>query len=415
MSLQLPRGGNTALAAVLGAGELRLRLWLEWGGDSPARPAVDALLFMLTASGQVRGDADMVFYNQMSSADGAVLLHKPELTDALNRQAFDLDLSRLDPAIEKLAICLSIHHELGGVTAISQLSPLQTCLESVSGARVLQAGLALPASDETAIIMAEIYKRNGEWKIKSVGQGFAAGLSALAQSYGIVVAEEAQAVPSSAPVQTPVTPGLSIAPAALYKPPHDGFGEILVNLNWGAKAAPAPPPAKAGLLGGLLGAKPKPPGQLDLDLCALYELSDGYRGIVQSLGGAMGAYNTAPYMQLLGDARGGGQEAYQGEIIRINGRFWGEIRRILLYAMIFEGQPNWAIAQGHAQIRVKDELPVGVRLNQNTNAHRACSIALIENVDGKMAIHKRVETFKNPKELDQHYGWGLRWTAGAKD
>ena len=83
--------------------------------------------------------------------------------------------------------------------------------------------------------------------------------------------------------------------------------------------------------------------------------------------------------------------------------------------MIFDGIPNWAKANGRARILVPEQVPVSVRLDQATVDQRVCSIALLENESGKMVIHKRVETFKNPRELDQQYGWGLRWSAGTKD
>jgi len=102
-------------------------------------------------------------------------------------------------------------------------------------------------------------------------------------------------------------------------------------------------------------------------------------------------------------------------MLRLNWKYWSEVRRILVFAMIFDGIPNWAQANGKATIRIPDQVPISVRLDQNTTAERASSIALIENEGGKMVIHKRVETFKNPRELDQSYGWGLKWTAGMKD
>lgn len=408
MTTKLPRGGNLPLTPHLTSAANRLRIVLEWSGDSPAKPAVDGVAYLLGANGKVRGDADMVFYNRTSSGDGALVQKKFEAGREVNRQSFELDLGKLDPAVERIAFCLAIHDEIGGVTAIGQLQSIVSRVLAGSS-EVITAELSLTGSGEAALVMAEVYKRNGEWKYKSVGQGFTAGLAKLSENFGIVVAEAAQGSPPSATPAAPVTPGRSAAPSALYEPSHKGLGEITATLTWTSVPTSAPKP---GLLGALIGGKS---GGVDLDLCALYELSDGYRGVVQSLGGAMGAFNSAPFLELMGDARAGDAAAGTGEVIRINGTRWAEIRRILLYAMIFEGAPNWQAAQGRVSIRVPDQLPVGVKLDQNTTDKRACTIALLENVDGKLGIHKRVETFKNPRELDQFYNWGLQWKAGAKD
>jgi tellurite resistance protein TerA len=416
MALSLPRGGNTALTAALAASP-QLHVVLEWGGDSHLQPAVDAMAFLLTASGKVRAESDMLTADHAQSTSGAVKQQKLEKTPDLNRQIFLIDFAALEPDIEKIAFCLSIHHEIGGVVSVGQLQPL---VSRVGGAEeIVNSSLDLPNAPESAIVMAELYKRNGEWKFKSVGQGFAVGLSKLAESYGVTLAEEAQA--SGGAVSGP-TKSLDLGPPhAAFEKPYHGFGEIQVTLSWSAPKvqdmAEATPAPKKGLLGGLLGGggAPKAPPRMDLDLCALYELADGYRGVVQSLGDSLGSFNSAPFLQLMGDSRDGDDSGVASELIRINGNRWSEVKRLLIYAMIFEGTPNWAQAGGRAVIKVADQLPVSVKLDQNVNNKRACSICVLENIDGKFAIHKRVETFKNPRELDEAYGWGLQWKAGAKD
>lgn len=431
MSVTLQRGANTSLQAAIAEQGSRLRVVLEWAGDHPAHPSVDAVAFLLTESGKVRSDGDMIFYNHPTEEGGFIIMAAGEnVARGLHVQAFTLDLDKVPEGIERVCFCLTLQSGVGGLLYLSQLG--QTALRVLGGpsdTELVRADFNMGEAQETALIMGEIYRRKGEWKVKCVAQGFVSGLGALAESYGVVVAEAAQAVGQMVPPGETPAPKVpkSAAPSQHFNKPPGGFGEVQVILNWGTPPAPAataePPPAVAvapkGFLGNLLGPSskgttaPKLPKTADLDLCCLFELTDGYRGVVQALGNNFGGFQTAPYVELMGDERQG--SGTQAEIMRINGKRWDEIRRLLFFAMIFDGIPNWAKANGRARILVPEQVPVSVRLDQATVDQRVCSIALLENESGKMVIHKRVETFKNPRELDQQYGWGLRWSAGTKD
>jgi tellurite resistance protein TerA len=117
-------------------------------------------------------------------------------------------------------------------------------------------------------------------------------------------------------------------------------GQLRVNLQWSTGVAPAP--AKKGLFSRLTGGGPQ---GIDLDLACLWEFTDGSKGVVQALGNAFQApYAGQPIIRLDGDDRSGsvsGGENMFIDLSRIN-----EIRRILVFAFIYEGVPNWASADG---------------------------------------------------------------------
>lgn len=106
---------------------------------------------------------------------------------------------------------------------------------------------------EAALIVAEIYKRNGAWKIRNVSQGFNGGLAALATHFGVeIAAPELAPTPQPAPGPQPAPKPVSLSKVSLTKNERtvslkkdDGrFGRIKVNLNWnqkkrGAGSAPA--------------------------------------------------------------------------------------------------------------------------------------------------------------------------------
>ena len=390
MTVNIPRGGNTSLQSELAAESYRLSVQLSCNNGT-----ADAIVFLLKEDGKVTGDEGMVFYNNKTAHQGAIAMSGAD--------AFTIELNKLPVEIERLCFCLSVDKP----AQLSKLSPLSLVVRGGVSGRILAAcEFDVSSNPEAALILGEVYTKDGEWKVKSIGQGFAQGLEALAEKYGIVVAEASQAAgASSAPKPAPSQAG---SPGHVFEKPPQGYPEILVNLTWNPVAVE---PERKGFLGGLLKVKPR---GLDLDLCCLFELSDGYRGVVQALGDSFGAYNAAPFVELMGDERKGAGAA-QGETLRINGPRWDEIKRIVIYAMIFEGPPNWAYAGGKAVIKMPDLVPVTVKLNLNESDKRACTIAVLENIDGNLVVHKRVEAFKNPRELDMNYGWGLRWGAGTKD
>src|SRR6478672_11614821 len=116
---------------------------------------------------------------------------------------------------------------------------------------------------------------------------------------------------------------------------HGGAtGTLRVNLNWNAK------PPERGFF--------KKQFQLDLDLGCLYEFSDGTKGVVQALGNAFTATNRngRPLITLDGDDRSGNISA--GENLSVDLTDPSQIKRILVFALIYEGAANWAAAQGVA-------------------------------------------------------------------
>lgn len=174
------------------------------------------------------------------------------------------------------------------------------------------------------------------------------------------------------------------------------FGEILLNLNWTRGK------------GGFFSRK-----AIDLDLGCLFELTDGRKSAVQALGKAFGDYDMAPWIELSGDDRTGDDS--DGETIRINGAHWNDIRRIAVFAHIYDGVPNWQQTDGVVTVAMPDQPPIEVRMTEGRNDRRLCGVVLLENDGGRIKATRLVEYFPDRKELDQRLDWGLRWVAGTKD
>lgn len=153
----------------------------------------DATAFLVQADGKVSSDDDMIFYGQPAAKDDVVRHSSSQGVDS-----FAIDLARLPASIEKIAFTLTIHE----ATQRSQ------SFANLTGARIELAGTGLEFAVETAgrseaaMIMGELYRRNGQWKFRAVGQGFNGGLQPLAESFGVKV--ESSPTPASAPAASVV-------------------------------------------------------------------------------------------------------------------------------------------------------------------------------------------------------------------
>ena len=188
-------------------------------------------------------------------------------------------------------------------------------------------------------------------------------------------------------------------------------GAMRVNLNWSTGAA-AQPPKKKGFLAKLAAAS-YGSGGVDLDLGCLYELADGTRGVIQALGNSFGSIDSAPYIALDGDDRSGSVTG--GENMHINLARPELFKRILVFAMIYEGAPNWAAVDGVVTLFPTSGPQIEVKLDSESNSARICAIALLENSGSGITVTRQVEYIQGSQsDLDKKYGWGMQWAAGRK-
>ena len=92
-----------------------------------------------------------------------------------------------------------------------------------------------------------------------------------------------------------------------------------------------------------------------------------------------------------------------------------QIRRIAVFAYIYEGAPNWAATDGVVTITAPDQPPIEVRMTEGRNDRGFCGIASLENVGGSFKISRLVEYFRDHSEYDARLGFGLKWSSGRKD
>ena len=191
-------------------------------------------------------------------------------------------------------------------------------------------------------------------------------------------------------------------------------GIARVNLNWSAQPPTQPPPTGGGLFSRMKAAATVSVSKgVDLDLGCLYELADGRKGVIQALGNSFGALNSAPWIQLDGDDRTG--SVVGGENMSINLGEPGRFRRVLVFAMIYEGAPNWAAVDAVVTLTPANGQPVQVRLDATDAAVRMCAVAQFVESGGDLVFQREVRYIEGGQmALDKAYGWGMNWARGRK-
>ena len=158
---------------------------------------LDASAFLLNASGKVPSDDCFVFYNNQSAFDGAVRSTGDDLTgggsDGGDDEQIIIDFAKLPPQIEKIAITVTIHDAVQRRQNFGQVSNAYVRVarianeEDVAGETMIQFDLEEEFSVETALVVCEIYQKDGDWKFNAVASGYQGGLDALCRSYGVNV------------------------------------------------------------------------------------------------------------------------------------------------------------------------------------------------------------------------------------
>lgn len=191
MGVSLQKGGNVSLSKIAPTLK-KILIGLGWDARSTSGADfdLDASLFMVGENGKVRSDADFIFYNQTHSSCGSVEHTGDNRTGDGDGddESMKVDLDKVPANIHRLVIAVTIHdaesrrQNFGMVSGASvRLANLENDIE------VTRFDLSEDYSTETAMIFGEIYRYNGEWKFRAVGQGYAGGLHALCMQHGVRV------------------------------------------------------------------------------------------------------------------------------------------------------------------------------------------------------------------------------------
>lgn len=159
--------------------------------DGGADFDLDAAAFLLGANGKVITDAEFVFYGNLKHVSGAVEHMGDNLTgegDGDDEQIM-VDLTKVPENVEKIAFTVTIYEAEQRRQNFGQVSNSYIrIVDEVGNEELIRYDLGEDFSIETAVVVGELYRHNGEWKFNAIGSGFQGGLAALCRNYGVNVA-----------------------------------------------------------------------------------------------------------------------------------------------------------------------------------------------------------------------------------
>lgn len=434
--MSMSKGSNVPVPATA------LRVELGWR-SGPGVPDADASALLLVG-GKVRSDADFVFYNQPAHSSGAVRHEGKRDAGGQVTDSLLVDLARVEPAIETVVLAASAD---GG--SFGRVPGLYIEVRDAAQGTVVARFDSTGATVETAFVLGEFYRRQGAWKFRAVGQGYGSGLEGLATDFGIAVDEPQRAAapaPSAPRTPPPPPPTVPAFPVTVPPPVHQAppppppappvtpvrltkvtltkaapsvslskqggtSGALRVNLNWEVRKQFSGWGSKRGRAVALH-------NDLDLDLCALFELADGRKGVVQALGNAFGSLHQPPYIHLDGDDRTGAVSS--GENLTVNLDHKNDFRRILVFVTIYEGARSFADLHATVTLQPQFGAPIDFSLDECTVPSTVAALALITNNGGDLVVQREARYLvpqrgvSPQRTVDHAYGWGMNWTPGRK-
>ncbi len=218
--------------------------------------------------------------------------------------------------------------------------------------------------------------------------------------------DAAESTASGGPISLTKVTLTKAAPTVSLTKQGSSTGLLRVNLNWTAR----PPSSGIGLF------KAKKADAIDLDLGCLFEFVDGSKGVVQALGNRFEARPLGMADKVIwldGDDRSG--KSTGGENLFINLAYTDRIKRIMVFALIYEGVANWAAAAGVVTLYPVSGPQVEVHLDESRDGARICGIAMLEQAGGDLSIRREVNYINGSQsQLDEAYGWGMKWAPSHK-
>ncbi|MBQ2801590.1 MAG: TerD family protein [Lachnospiraceae bacterium] len=192
MAINLTKGqkvdltkGNPGLKSIMvGLG------WDVNAFDSGADFDLDASAFLCGENGKCLSEKDFVFYGNLEHESKAVKHMGDNLTgegDGDDEQ-IQVNLDMIPTSTEKIAFTVTIYDAESRKQNFGQISNAYIrIVDEANNTELIRYDLGEDFSIETAVVVGELYKNNGEWKFNAIGSGFSGGLSALCANYGINV------------------------------------------------------------------------------------------------------------------------------------------------------------------------------------------------------------------------------------
>ena len=193
MAINLTKGQKVDLTKG-NPGLKKLMVGLGWdvnAFDSGADFDLDAAAFMLGDNGRCPTEKEFIFYGNLTHPSESIKHMGDNLTgegEGDDEQIF-VDLTKIPANVSKVAFTVTIYEAESRGQNFGQVSnSFIRIVDESTGQELIHYDLGEDFSIETAVVVGELYKHNGEWKFNAIGSGFQGGLAALCGHYGIQVA-----------------------------------------------------------------------------------------------------------------------------------------------------------------------------------------------------------------------------------
>ena len=191
MAISLNKGGNLSLSKTdPSLNQVLIGLGWDARATDDADFDLDASAFLLAANDKVRGETDFIFYNQTRSPEGSVEHTGDNRTGEGDGddEAVKINLAKVPADVQKIAITVTIHDAENRGQNFGQVqNAFIRVVNDQTNVEIVRFDLNEDYSTETAMIFGELYRHNGEWKFRAVGQGYNGGLRAMCGQYGISI------------------------------------------------------------------------------------------------------------------------------------------------------------------------------------------------------------------------------------
>ncbi len=190
MPINLSKGQKVSLTKY-NPGLSKITVGLGWdvnAFDSGVDFDLDASVFLTDASGKCTSDSDFIFYGNLKHSSGCVE-HKGDNRTGSgdgDDEQIDVDLSKVPENLSKIAFTVTIYEADKRKQNFGMVSNSYCrIVDQTTNEELVRFDLGEDFSIETAVVVGELYKNNGEWKFNAIGSGFQGGLGALCAHYGI--------------------------------------------------------------------------------------------------------------------------------------------------------------------------------------------------------------------------------------
>lgn len=193
MGVSLAKGGNVSLSKEAGAAGLTaVTVGLGWDAraTSGAEFDLDASALACGANRRVLSDSHFVFFNNLTSPDGAIQHTGDNLTGEGegDDEQINVKLLSLGPEVQKVVFPVSIYDADARKQSFGQVrNAFIRVVNQADGRELARYDLTEDASTETAMLFGELYRHGAEWKFRAIGQGYVNGLHGIAKDFGVNV------------------------------------------------------------------------------------------------------------------------------------------------------------------------------------------------------------------------------------